>query len=65
MMIRREFAPARQLYRVRLGHLVVMVEAPNREEAIRRARRQLGREWPRLWDMIQQAAEQRFQVEKL
>ncbi len=65
MMIRREFAPTRQLFRVRLGHLRVLVEAADEQEARRAARQKLSREWPRLWDLIHKAPDERFQVEKL
>jgi hypothetical protein len=64
-MIRREFAAQRQLFRVRLGHLALLVEASDEQRAIEEARRRMAEEWPRLWDLIQQAALERFQVEKL
>lgn len=62
-MIRREFPVDSQLYRVQLGHLAIMVEARDPQEAIQRARRKMCEEWPRLWDKIDQAESDKFRVE--
>jgi hypothetical protein len=51
-----------QRYRVRLGHAEVRVEGHSPHEAIQLARRQLCRELPRLWDVIQRLEDNRFHV---
>jgi hypothetical protein len=50
-------------YRVRVGHLDVCVKARDVPEAILLARRQLGQELPRLYDVIQNLTPTRFQVD--
>jgi hypothetical protein len=50
-------------YRIRVGYWEVRVEAGDVEEAIALARRQMGRELPRLYDIIRSLAPMRFQVE--
>jgi hypothetical protein len=50
-------------YRVRVGHWEARVQASNAEEAVEVARRHLGRELPRLYDVIRSLAAARFQVE--
>lgn len=49
-------------YRVHLGHVRVLVQAANQNEALQRARQQMSVEFPRLWDMIHEAPEARFVV---
>ena len=51
------------LYRVRVGHWEVQLKAHDAEEAVQLARRQLAREMPRLYDVIQTLTATRFQVE--
>lgn len=55
--------PPLKTYRVRVGHWEVCVRAADAEEAIRMARRQLARDLPRLYDVIQNLTTARFQVE--
>ena len=50
-------------YRVRVGHLDLEVKARDVGEAIVLARRQLAKELPRLYDVIQSLTPARFQVE--
>ncbi len=57
--------PTTRRYRVRLGHLQVVVRARDPSEAIALARKHWGMELPRLWDVIYQKREQEFTVEEL
>ena len=50
-------------YRVRVGHWEVRVKAHDSEEAVVVAKRQLGRDLPRLYDIIRSLVASRFQVE--
>ena len=50
-------------YRVRIGHHDLRVKARDVAEAVELARRQLGRELPRLYDLIRNLATARFQVD--
>ncbi|HEY4232698.1 MAG TPA: hypothetical protein VGM76_04705 [Lacipirellulaceae bacterium] len=50
-------------YRVRIGHHDFSVRARDPAEAIELVRRQLGRELPRLYDLIRNLTTSRFQVE--
>lgn len=50
-------------YRVRVGHHELRVRAHDATEAVALARRQLSWELPRLYDVIRNLAESRFQVE--
>ena len=50
-------------YRIRVGHWEMHVKARDSEEAIALARRQMARELPRLYDIIQKLTAARFQVE--
>lgn len=50
-------------YRVRVGHHKFRVKARDAAEAVLLARRQLARELPRLYDIIRDLEESRFQVE--
>jgi hypothetical protein len=52
-------------FRVRLGHLQVVVRARDPSDAIALARKHWGMELPRLWDVIYQKREQEFVVEEL
>ena len=52
-------------YRVQLGHLTAEVQARNAREAIAAARQRFCDELPRLWDVVQAAEEQRFEVTPL
>lgn len=49
--------------KVKLGLLVVEVEAKDRAEAVRLARIALCDEWPRMYDLIVAADESKFKVE--
>lgn len=51
-------------YCVRVGHYEFRLKAHDVAEAILIARRQLGRELPRLYDLIRKLAETQFQVEQ-
>jgi hypothetical protein len=50
-------------YRIRVGHWEIRVQAHDEVEAIALARRHLGRELPRLYDVIRSLTATRFQVE--
>ncbi len=50
---------------VKLGHETVEVEACNRDDAIKKARRALCGRWPRLWDVIMAKPNEEFQCESL
>jgi hypothetical protein len=50
-------------YRVRTGLIDLEVEAHSRCEAIAVAREQLCLDLPRLWDLIHELSDDRFQVE--
>jgi hypothetical protein len=50
-------------YRVRVGHLELHVKAHDAAEAIIIARRKLGRELPRLYDVIRRLELDQFQVD--
>jgi hypothetical protein len=50
-------------YRVRIGHHDLHVKAHDVAEAVEIARRQLGRELPRLYDLIRNLTAAKFQVE--
>jgi hypothetical protein len=64
-MIRREFAPATQLFRVTLGSVSVLVQAGDKQQAVHTARHALCQDLPRLWDVIHAVEEDRFRVELL
>ena len=49
-------------FRVRVGHWEVQVKAHDAEEAVVLARRQLGRELPRLYDLIRSLTVTQFQI---
>ncbi|MCO6454599.1 MAG: hypothetical protein J5I93_04790 [Pirellulaceae bacterium] len=55
-------AHATHTYLVRVGHAEVRVEGQSEQDALRRARRQLCEEMPRLWDVIQSLDDSRFQI---
>ncbi len=52
-----------KLYRVRVGRWEIRVKARDADEAIEVARRQMARELPRLYDVIQALTPARFQIE--
>jgi hypothetical protein len=52
-----------KIYRIRVGHLEFHIQARNPEDAIQLARRHLGRELPRLYDVIRTLTAARFQVD--
>jgi len=52
-----------KIYRVRVGHFEVFIEAQNTDEAIQLARRHFARELPRLYDVIRSLTATRFQVD--
>jgi len=54
-----------QLFRVDVGHTSVTVECRNMADAIPEAKRKLSIEVPRMWDMIRQLEEHRFQVSQI
>lgn len=62
-MISNDRIPSRhQMYRVSIGHSSVTVSGTSRDDAIRAARRQLSQEMPRMWDVIHQLNDNRFDV---
>jgi hypothetical protein len=52
-----------EVFLVRVGLWEVRLKARDGEEAIRLARLQMARELPRLYDVIRELTESRFQVE--
>lgn len=52
-------------FRVDVGHSSVTVECSNEAEAIPQAKRQLSKEVPRMWDLIQGLGDERFRVSPL
>ena len=50
-------------FRIRVGHWEICLKARDAEEAIQLARRQMARELPRLYDVIQTLTASRFLVE--
>lgn len=48
-----------------LGLETVTVEATSREEALKLGRRALARRWPRLYDIIMGAKNEKFVIESL
>jgi hypothetical protein len=50
-------------YRVRVGHLDIRVKARDIPEAVQLARRQLGCDLPRLYDVIRSLTPGKFHVE--
>lgn len=57
--------PINQRYSVRVGLRQVEVNGHSREEAILRAREQLCADMPRMWDVIQTLAVNKFQIREL
>lgn len=53
---------AKRIYKVDLGHNSVMVECESVDAAIRAARTKFSLEMPRLWDVIQKLAPEKFTV---
>lgn len=51
-------------YRVRVGHLEVVVTARDESEAIALARRHLAQELPRFYDLIRALKAEQFQLQK-
>jgi len=50
-------------YRIRVGCWETRVQARDTEEAIKLARQQLAREFPRLYDLIRNLTYTRFEIE--
>jgi hypothetical protein len=63
-MIDRNRSSQTERYHVRVGHSSVTVECYSPDEAIALARRMLSLEMPRMWDVIQALAADRFEVSK-
>lgn len=57
--------PERRKFQVEVGHHKVTVEAASEAEALRIARRQLGADLPRLWDMIYDMQDTDFDIRQL
>lgn len=51
-------------YRVQLGHADVHVEGDTPELALDEARRRLSLEYPRLWNVIHEAEDAQFRVDR-
>ena len=51
-------------YRVRMGHLEVVVVARDEAEAIALARREFGNQLPRFYDLIRTLETARFELQK-
>ena len=49
-------------YEVQVGFMRVEVLGTSREDAIQKARKKLCQEMPRMWDVIHQLADSRFDV---
>lgn len=52
-------------YTVTLGFETVTVETTSREEALKLGRRALVHRWPRLYDMIMGASDEKFVIESI
>lgn len=52
-------------YQVQVGHHRLTIEAESEAEALRIARRRLGSDLPRLWDMIYDMRDTDFDVQQL
>ena len=52
-------------YRVKLGLVEVVVKCSSKDEAIRLARTKLSDDMPRLYDVIQGAEDQEFQIDEI
>jgi len=52
-------------YRVKLGLSEVVVKCRSKEDAIRLARKTLSDDMPRLYDVIHDAEDQKFQVDEI
>ena len=52
-------------YMVELGHSKVVVEGISRDDAIFKARKTLGSQMPRLYDVIRQAKSDAFRVQRI
>ena len=57
--------PTGKQFSVKIGHTEVVVDAASAEDAVRNARRQLGQELPRMWDVIYRLDDVHFQVTPL
>ena len=55
----------RRKFRVRIGHNLLVVVAQDRDDALRHARRLLGEDMPRLWDVIYTLGDNDFSVEEV
>ena len=56
--------PVSTAFEVRVGHVRVTVAAESREDAVIAARRRFCDEMPRMWDVIQTLADEKFEVEE-
>ncbi|MBA2113945.1 hypothetical protein [Bremerella alba] len=52
-------------YLVRVGHNQITVVCQTAAEAIVRAKQQLRRDFPRMWDVISSLSESKFEVQEL
>ncbi len=59
------FPEPRHRYKVQVGHCRVTVEGDSPEEAILAARRMLGQDLPRLFDVISTLDAARFEVTRI
>lgn len=50
------------LFHIQLGHAQVSVEGDTPEAALGEARRRLSLEYPRLWDVINEADDESFHI---
>jgi hypothetical protein len=55
----------RRKFRVRIGHNLLVVVAQDKDDALKHARRLLGEDMPRLWDVIYTLGEDDFSVEEV
>ncbi|MDA7980285.1 MAG: hypothetical protein MPJ50_16085 [Pirellulales bacterium] len=54
--------PSKRMFHVQVGHHQMTVEAESRAEALSIARRKLGADLPRLWDMIYDMQDTDFDI---
>jgi hypothetical protein len=57
------YQPPLHSFLIRVGHWEVRLKAHDAGEAVRLARLQMARDLPRLYDVIRELTESRFQVE--
>lgn len=52
-------------FRVRVGHAQLTVAGRDRTDAIQQARRRLGLDMPRMWDVVYKIDDKEFRVDEV